>query len=351
MVGIIEKKESIGKETLMLDTLRRRLKILLSVVIGLLPLIIAARILIVVNFIDPQTLFYERDTVLPDIFNAVIYVLALLVLLGGVFFRLRFASARSLHLRRRVAKFSSAPLGEEEIFTPEEKKEQTAFARLFERSADAPELSAGTRLVYENTAASTVFAATLTGFIFIASALLIGAGMVMENRFGVINFVTLTIAVFSGLFFILAGMKRVYPYSRAFGALSMVPTLWCVLRLMGYFWDLSQNSNEYSHVLQIACLAFLTIFFFNEGKFTLCSARYYNFGLYVSSALASLVIIATVSVPNLLLASFWMVDFNTEVFHSLVEFTVGIYIIAKLFSLVRKLDTLSENDVVTGAKE
>lgn len=347
---MIEAKEIIGKETPMLESLRRRLKILLGIVIVLLPLIIVARILIVVNFIDPQTLFYERDAVLPDIFNAVIYGLVLLALLSGVLFRLRFASSRVPRLRRRIEKFSCAePSVSEEVLSEEKEEEPraSAFARLFERSRGLPELSGGTRLVYENTAASTVFASTLTGFIFIASAILIAAGMLMENRFGAMNFVTLAVAVLSGAFFLLAGMKRVYPYAKAFGALSMVPSLWCILRLIGDFWDLSQNSNEYSHVLQIACLVCLTLFFFTEGKFTLPSANYYSFGLYVASALASLLVIATVSVPNLLLASFWMVDFKAEVFHSLVEFTVGIYIIAKLFSLLRKLENFPEEELAS----
>ena len=168
---MIEEKEIIGKETLMLESLRRRLKILLGIVIVLLPLIIVARILIVVNFIDPQTLFYERGAVLPDVFNAVIYIVTVLLLLSGVFFRLRFASTRVPRLRRRVEKFSPAEpsLSEEVLAAEEEEEEQksSAFARLFERSRDLPELSGATRLVYENTASSTVFASTLTGFIFI----------------------------------------------------------------------------------------------------------------------------------------------------------------------------------------
>lgn len=336
----------------MLDTVRRRIKILLGIVIFLLPLIIVSRILIVVNYIDPQTLFYERGAILPDLFHGVIYLLTLTVLVSGVFLRLRFPSVRPLRLRRRVEKFSSlSPVDEDELLLATVVRRPTVFSRWLERPADGLEPGVGTRLVYENTAASTVFAATLSGFLFVASAVLMGAGMLMENRFGVLDFFTLLAAVFSGVFFVLAGMKRVYPYSPVFGVLSMVPVLWCILRLVGDFWDLSQNSNEYSHVLQIVCLLLMITFFFQEGRFALPFGRSYRFGLYVSSALSCLLIIATVSVPNLLLASFWMVDFNAEVFYSLVEFTVGIYIIAKLFSLLRKMDSLSEHDVIVPEKK
>ncbi len=330
----------------MLERMSKRLKLLLGILLVLLPLIVVARIVIVVRYIDPQTLFYERHTVIPDVFHWVIYTLSLAALACGFFFRLRFASANRPRLKRSVSGFSSSE-GKGDILTGAPSfRGESGFDRALGRREGMPELNGATRLIYENSTASTVFASTLLGLIFVASAILIATGMIVENGFGAVNGITLVLAVFSGVFFLLAGMKRVYPYAPLFGFLSLTPPLWCVFRLIGGFLDLSQNSNEYSHVLQIACLCLLTLFFFHEGKFTLRASTYYNFGLYIASAAASLVVIATVSVPNLLLASFWMVDFNTSVFHSLVEFTAGIYIVTKLVSVARKLERLSDGDLL-----
>jgi hypothetical protein len=285
--------------------------------------------------------------VLPGGFHYAVYALFLAAMVSGVFFRIRFASANRPRLKRNVSAFAT-PLEEVEALMEDKKEEESSFDRIFGRGEGMPELNGGTRLVYENTSSSTVFSTTMLGLIFVCSAILVFTGMVVDtaNGFGTVGVLTLLAAIFSGLFFLLAGMKRVYPYSRVFGFLSMAPSLWCIFRLIGNFLDLSQNSNEYSHVLQIACLCFLTLFFFNEGKFTLRASTYYNFGLYIASAAASLIAIAAVSVPNLLLASFWMVHFDTAVFNSLLEFTVGIYIITRLFSVSRKLERLSEGDLV-----
>lgn len=331
----------------MLEKIRKRLKYLLTAAIVLVPCIVTTRIVIVVRYIeDPQTLFFQRDTVVPQVFNGAVYVISLLFFLSGLWLNLRF-SPRRPRLKRNVSAFRALEPGHLPVPELEESPAPSLPKGLLAhvaRKPSMPSLTAGTRLFFDNQASSTVFSTMLTGLLFIVAAFFSGVGMMMEGSFSFLSALVFFTALLSGVYFLLASARISYPYARAFGLFSLMPTLWCVLRLVTDFLDLSQNANEYSHVLQIACLLFLTLFFFQEGKFTLPDPGVYRFGFCVGAALAALIVISAVSVPNLLLASFWMVDFNPGVFYSLLEFIIGIYIVAKLFGVIRKLDHLQEQD-------
>lgn len=324
----------------MLEKLKKRLRALTVCAVALTPVIAAARIVIVVNLIDPNSLLFERNTVVPDVFNGIIYALVLFMLLSSFFLRLRFYPARKMTVSTEAR----------ELIRSCEPREASTFWSRFEKGPDSAPLTTGSWLVFENTYSSTVFASTITGFMFVASAILMGGSMLIDSRLDLMTSVTLFAAILSGLYFLFSGMKNIYPYSGVFCVLSMMPTLWCCLRLIRGFMDLSQNSNEYSHVLQIALLVTLTMFFFNEGRFTLSDPSVYSFALYVGSGLASLILIAAMSVPNLLLISFWLVGYSSEVFNSLLEFMAGIYIVVRLVTVIRKLARIRESDVSIGRR-
>ena len=324
----------------MIDKLKKRLRALTVCAVALLPVIAAARIVIVVNLIDPNSLLFERNTVVPDVFNGVVYALVIFMLLSGFFLRLHFHPAR---------KKSVSPEANELIRSCEPDQPPTFWSR-FEKGPDSPPLTVGSWLIFENTYSSTVFASTITGFMFVASAILMGGSMLADSKLDLMTSVILIAAILSGLYFLFSGMKNIYAYSGVFCVLSIMPTVWCCLRLITGFMDLSQNSNEYSHVLQIALLVTLTLFFFNEGRFTLSDPTAYSFALYVGSGLASLILIAAMSVPNLLLISFWLVGFSVEVFNSLVEFMVAIYIVVRFVTILRKLSRIKDSDVSFGRR-
>ena len=324
----------------MLDKLKKRLRALTFFAVALIPVIAAVRIVIVVTLIDPNSLLFERNTVVPDVFNGVVYALAVFMILASFSLRLYFYPAR----RKKLS-----PEADELIRSCAPRAPSTFWSR-FEKGPDSAPLTAGSWLVFENTYSSTVFASTITGFMFVASAILMGGSMLIDSKLDLMTSVTLIAAILSGLYFLFSGMKHIYVYSGFFCVLSMMPTVWCCLRLISGFMDLSQNSNEYSHVLQIALLVTLTTFFFNEGRFTLSDPSVYSFALYVGSGLASLILIAAMSVPNLLLISFWLVGFSLEVFNSLVEFMVAVYIVARLVTVIRKLARLRDSDVSVGRR-
>lgn len=334
----------------MLEKKRKLLAAFLFAAVGLMPVIIIFRILIVIKLIDPNTLLYEIGNPVPDIFNYVVCGLAAALLVCGLFFRMYFSPSR--------APEPPADADPADPYAPPVRRR--GFWGRVEKGPLSRPLHTGSALVFENRYASTVFASTVTGFIFIASAILIAGSYLLDSsgaarsyEYGraassgmdVLNVVILAAAILSGFYLLLSGMKKVDPYSGVFSFLSLAPTVWCALRLVACYSDLSENSNEYSHVLQIACLVFITLFFFSEGRFTLADPAGSSIALYVGSGLASLILIAAMSVPNLLLASFWMVDFNAGVFNSLVEFFIAIYIVAKLTALTRKLAKLPESEV------
>lgn len=323
----------------MLEKYQKRLTKIIFALLFLIPVVIVLRIGIVVRYIDPQTLFYDRDTVIPKLFEYGVYILTALMFCCGLFFKkLRFATTGHPRLKR-VVDFSSCV--EDGLLAMEGQEEKRKdFFSYFEKDRRSVPINGGTFLVFERATSSGVFAATLLGFLFIASAVLIFAGMIVNSALGVIDALALVCAVLSGFYFWLSGLKELYPHAKAFGFLSMAPVIWCVLRIISDFLDLSQNSNEYSHIMQIACLVFLTLFFYNEGKFTLTQTSRHSMWMYLGSGFASLILISAVSVPNLLLASFWMVDFNTGVFNSMVELAIGVYIVAKLVAISSKMERL-----------
>ena len=156
----------------MLEKIRKRLKYLLTAAIVLVPCIVTTRIIIVVRYIeDPQTLFFQRDTVVPQVFNVAVYVISLLFFLSGLWLNLRF-SPRRPRLKRNVSGFGALEPGHPPVPELEESQPPVPRGLLAHvaKKPGMPALSAGTRLFFENTASSTVFSTLLTGLLFIVAA-------------------------------------------------------------------------------------------------------------------------------------------------------------------------------------
>ena len=82
----------------MLEKFQKRLTKITFALLFLIPIVIVLRIGIVVRFIDPQTLFYDRDTIIPKLFEYGVYILTAVMLCFGLFFKkLRFL-AENMHL-------------------------------------------------------------------------------------------------------------------------------------------------------------------------------------------------------------------------------------------------------------
>jgi len=315
----------------------------------LVPVFIALSVLVNINFIDPKSGYAIDDSAIPGIFNGIIAVFTVALFVLSFFYDIPFVNKKKSKEKAKSKSFKFKGSGgkqEDVILSSDgEKNDNGSDADISDNESvnkedEAPEvkkITDGAAIVVVNDSPLMVFITALLGFMFVSVfGLLIfrDLGPLKDN---IVNYAVLLLSACCGIFYIYSSAKNVYPHSVGYSVACSIPTIWAAFRLIMCFAARHNNVNIETSFFTLMTACAMMFFFHNEALFTLSFREKYNLKAYVFFAQCVVMYVSLHSVPNIILACFWITGFTNETLFSLLEFVVGLYAFMKLLLVCRKL--------------
>lgn len=326
------------------------IKRLTACIFILVPVLIALSVFININFIDPKTGYAIDDSIVPGIFNGIIAVFTAALFVVSLFYDIPFVKKQNKNKEKASsADNNAAEKGLDDIENIEDEKASVIGENSEELSKNDVENKAetekeekktvtdGASLVLVTDSPLLVFITALMGFMFVSVFALLmfkDLGPLKDNA---VTYAVLLLSACCGVFFIYSSAKNVYPHSIGYSFASSLPTIWAAFRLIMGFAAQNNNVNIETSFFTLMTSCVMMLFFHNEALFTLTFREKYNLKAYIFFAQCVVMYVSLHSIPNIILACFWITGFTNETLFCLLEFVVGMYAFMRLLILTRRL--------------
>ncbi len=327
----------------------------------LIPIFIALSVFVNINFIEPKTGYAIDDSTVPGIFNGIIAVLTVALFILSFFYDIPFVKKQKKSKAKASSEIKTLSDDESESVSQENafgdnngddllvSGDNTAtdeFSEELSKNAeendhkvkeDNKTVTDGASLILVTDSPLMVFITALLGFMFLSVF-----GLLMFKDLGpfkdnLITYAVLLLSACCGVFFIYSSAKNVYPHGLGYSFAYSVPTIWAAFRLIMCFASQHNNVNIETSFFTLMTSCAMMFFFHNEALFTLKFREKYNLRAYIFFAQCVVMYVSLHSIPNIILACFWITGFTNETLFSLLELIVGMYAFMRLLILCRRL--------------
>ena len=205
-----------------------------------------------------------------------------------------------------------------------------------------------------------VFSASLTGFLFVATAIFqvysffyplnsdaayFQAGLPLLDRLGAyardfpLDFLIFFASVTSSVYFFKTAAlpfdaegSSEEKYSSAHIMFSFMPIIWSFLNIFKCFFDMSKNVNSPVRIYELLSFLAISTYFVSESRVLVGkreTSRFFTF------AYISLLLVFASSLPNLIWSSFWILSTNSDPIIYATQLAVATYIFSRIYSQIK----------------